>query len=82
MKDTIQFNNSFAFPEHNVSSKIGGGQHLEKIETKVINPFIIDAPLNVSDIKMCKFVDHLEMHKCFKIYKTLIIFCAIYLCII
>src|ERR1700683_662684 len=37
---------------------------------KVINPFIINAPLNVSDIKMCEFVDHLEMSKCFKKYKN------------
>ena len=70
MKDTIKFNNSFVFPEHNVSSKIGGGQCLEKIEMKVINPFIIDAPLNVSDIKMCEFVDHLEVSKCLKKYRS------------
>ena len=70
VKDKIQINNSFGFQEHNVSSKIGGGQHLEKIEMKVINPFIIDGPLNVSDIEMCEFVDHLEMSKCLKNYKN------------
>jgi len=37
---------------------------------KVINPFIIDGPLNVSDIEMCEFVDHLEMSECFKKYKN------------
>jgi len=46
---------------------------LKKLKMKVINPFIIDGPLNVSDIEMCEFVDHLEMSKCFKNYKTLII---------
>ena len=63
IKEKSQINNSFGFSEHNVSSKIGGGQCLEKIEMKAINPFIIYAPLNVSDIKMCEFVDHLEMSK-------------------
>jgi hypothetical protein len=51
-KDKIQINNSFEFSEYNVSCKIGGGQRVEKFEMGVIKPFIIDAPLNVSDIKM------------------------------
>jgi hypothetical protein len=37
---------------------------------KVINPFIIDGPLNVSDIEMCEFVDHLQKSKYFKKYKN------------
>src|SRR6267154_5932840 len=69
-KDKIQINNSFEFTEYSVSSKIGGGQRVEKLEIKVIKPFIIDAPLNVSDIKMCEFVDRLEMSKCLKKYKN------------
>ena len=69
-KDKIQINDSFDFPEYNVSSKIGGGQCVETFEMGFINPFIIDAPLNVSDIKMCEFVDHLEMSKCLEKYKN------------
>ena len=69
-KDKIQINNSFEFSECNVSGKIGGGQCVEKIEMKIISPFIIYTPLNVSDIKMCEFVDYLETSKCLKKYQN------------
>jgi len=63
-------------------SKIGGGQRVEKFEIGVIKPFIIDAPLNISNIKMCEFVDHLECLNVWKNTKNSDICCAMYLCII
>ena len=69
-KDKIEIKNYLESPEHNVSGKIGGGQRVEKFEMKVISPFIIYAPLNVSDIKTCEFVDHLETSKCLKKYQN------------
>jgi len=81
-KDKNQINHCFDFPEHNLSSRIGGGQIVEKIEMKIISPFIIYSPSNVSDIKVCEFVDHLETSKVWKNTKNLIIYCAMYLCIV
>ena len=69
-KDKIKIKNYLESPEHNVSGKIGGGQRVEKIEMKIISPFIIYAPLNVSDIKTCEFVDHLETSKSLKKYQN------------
>ena len=36
---------------------------------KIISPFIIYSPSNVSDIKVCEFVDHLETSKCLEKYQ-------------
>ena len=65
----FQTNNFFEFSEQNVSRKIGGGKYIEKFEMDVISPFIINTPPNVSDIKMCEFIDHLETSECLKKYQ-------------
>ena len=69
----IQVHNSVESIKHKTSNKIGGGQHgasIEKIAMKVINPFVISMPVNYSDIKMCEFVEHLEMSKGLKNYSS------------
>ena len=63
----------FEPPEHNPSSKIGGGQHgsiKQKIEMEVISPFVINTLQSSPDNKMCEFVEHLEMSKGLKKYKN------------
>ena len=70
---TIQISNLVESIEHKVPNKIGGGQHgasIEKIGMEVISPFVISMPVNYSDIKMCEFVEHLEMSKGLKNYSS------------
>ena len=69
-KTKNKINNCFEFSEQKVSSKIGGGKHIEKIGMDVIRPFIINTPPNISDIKMCEFVDHLAMSECLEKYQS------------
>ena len=69
-KDKIRTNNSFDFSEQNVTRKIGGGKHVEKIKMDVISAFIVNAPPNASDIEMCEFIDHLETSECLKKYQS------------
>src|ERR1700683_3404712 len=69
-KDKIQTNNCFDFLAQNVSRKIGGGKHVEKIEMDIISAFIVNAPPNISDIEMCEFIDHLETSECLKKYQS------------
>src|SRR5882757_4339304 len=70
---TIQISNLVESIEHRVPNKIGGGQHgasIEKIGMEVISPFVISMPVNYSDIKMCEFVEHLEMSKGLENYSS------------
>jgi len=66
-----QITDCFKPPEHNPSSKIGGGQHgliRQKIEIEVIHPFVINTLQRSPGNKMCEFVEHIEMSKGLKKY--------------
>ena len=69
-KDSSKIKNKHCFKssEYRVPDKIGGGHHrssIEKIKMEVIRPFVMLAPVNHFDIKICEFVEHLEMSKGF-----------------
>ena len=67
----IQTSNCLNSLKYKIPDRIGGGQHgasIEKIRTDVINPFVISMPRKFPDIKMCEFVEHLEMSKGLKKY--------------
>jgi len=69
----IQISNFVEPIEHKKPNKIGGGKHgasIEKIGMEVISPFVISMPVNDSDIKICEFVEHLEMSKGLKNYSS------------
>ena len=67
----VQTSNCLNILKNEIPNRIGGGQHgasIEKVEMNVICPFVVSAPMNFSDIKMCEFVEHLEMSKGLKKY--------------
>ena len=67
----IPISNRLNFVKYEVSDRIGGGQHgasIEKINMDAISQFVISAPTNSFDIKVCEFVEHLETSKGFKKY--------------
>jgi hypothetical protein len=67
-----QITNCLKHLEQKPSGKIGGGQRgpiKQKIEMKVIRPFIINTLQTSHDDKMCKFVEHLEISKALKKYQ-------------
>ena len=67
----IPISNSLNSVKYEVPDRIGGGQHgasIEKINMNVISQFVISAPTNSFDIKVCEFVEHLEISKGLKKY--------------
>jgi hypothetical protein len=68
-----QIHNASTISKDKVPNKIGGGHHrmsVENIDMQFVEPYVISAPLNYSDFKKCKFVDHVEISKALTQYNT------------
>ena len=65
--------NAFTFAKDSIPDRIGGGHHgvsVENIDMEFVSPYIISAPLNCSNFKKCKFVDHVQISKALTQYDT------------